>query len=79
MTKGLDPDVELKDSGIEFIGNIPSHWKIVRLKFLLTYLIDCPHETPIYSIDGKYLVIRTADQDLASLRQDDDMFRLAMS
>jgi len=26
VTKGLDPNVEMKDSGIEFIGKIPSHW-----------------------------------------------------
>ncbi len=77
VIKGLNPDVEMKDSGIEFIGNIPSHWKIVRLKFLLTHLIDCPHETPKYDADGKYLVIRTADQDLAILRKDEDMFRLS--
>lgn len=77
VTKGLNSDVEMKDSGIEFIGNIPSHWKIVRLKFLLTHLIDCPHETPEYDSNGKYFVIRTADQDLAVLRKDEDMFRLS--
>lgn len=77
VTKGLNSDVELKDSGIEFIGKIPSHWKIIRLKFLLTYLIDCPHETPKYDADGKYLVVRTADQDLAILRKDEDMFKLS--
>lgn len=77
VTKGLNSDVEMKDSGIEFIGNIPSHWKIVKLKFLLTHLIDCPHETPAYDTNGKYLVIRTADQDLAFLRKDEDMFRLS--
>ncbi len=79
VTKGLNPDVEMKNSGIEFIGDIPNHWKLVRLKFLLTYLIDCPHETPTYDADGKYLVIRTADQDLAVLRKDEDMLRLSES
>lgn len=32
VTKGLDSDVEMKDSGIEFIGEIPSTWKICRLR-----------------------------------------------
>lgn len=77
VIRGLNPDVEMRGSGIEFIGNFPSHWKIVRLKFLLTHLTDCPHETPKYDADGKYLVIRTADQDLAVLRKDEDMFRLS--
>ena len=76
VTKGLNPDVPMKDSGVEWIGEIPEHWTMVRLKFLLSQIIDCPHETPIYSADGDYLVIRTADQDLGKLRADEDMYRL---
>lgn len=34
VTKGLDPDVEMKDSGISYIGNIPKHWKVTNLKYL---------------------------------------------
>ena len=34
VTKGLDPNVEMKDSGVEWIGNIPQHWKVVPLKYL---------------------------------------------
>lgn len=48
----------------------------VRLKFLMTYIVDCPHETPEYCLDGDYLVIRTADQDYGFLRPDDSMYRL---
>ncbi len=36
VTKGLNPNVRMKDSGIEWIGEIPEHWRIVRLKFLKT-------------------------------------------
>lgn len=36
VTKGLDKNVEMKDSGIEWIGEIPKHWKIIRLKYGLT-------------------------------------------
>lgn len=32
VTKGLDPDVTMKDSGVEWIGEIPEHWEIVRIK-----------------------------------------------
>lgn len=32
VTKGLDPDVTMKDSGVEWIGEIPEHWGIVRIK-----------------------------------------------
>ena len=36
VTKGLDPNVEMKDSGVEWIGKVPMRWKIVRLKYLLS-------------------------------------------
>ena len=35
VTKGLDPDVEMKDSGIEWIGEIPGEWQIIRIKHLV--------------------------------------------
>lgn len=34
VTKGLNPDVEMKDSGIDWIGKIPKHWTISKLKYL---------------------------------------------
>ncbi len=37
VTKGLDPNVEMKPSGVEWIGEIPKHWKIVRGKFILSH------------------------------------------
>lgn len=76
VTKGLDPTVPMKDSGVENVGEIPRHWEMTRLKYLLSHIIDCPHETPSYSSDGNYYVIRTADQDVAKLRSDEDMYRL---
>ena len=33
VTKGLDKDVEMKDSGIEWVGEIPEHWGLERLKY----------------------------------------------
>lgn len=35
VTRGLDPDAPLKDSGIAWLGKIPAHWEIVRIKHLL--------------------------------------------
>jgi type I restriction enzyme, S subunit len=34
VTKGLNPNVEMKDSGFEWIGEIPKHWDIIRLRHL---------------------------------------------
>jgi type I restriction enzyme S subunit len=33
ITKGLDPNVKMKDSGIEWIGEIPEHWEVMRLSY----------------------------------------------
>src|SRR5690606_20937263 len=38
VTKGIKPNVELKDSGIDWIGEIPSHWEVRRFgSFLQSY------------------------------------------
>ena len=36
VTKGLNPNVEMKDSGIEWIGRMPAHWTAPALKHLCT-------------------------------------------
>jgi type I restriction enzyme S subunit len=35
VTKGLDPNVEMKDSGVEWIGQIPKHWDTKKVKYLI--------------------------------------------
>ena len=36
VTRGLNPDVPLKDSSVEWIGQVPEHWEVKKLKFVLT-------------------------------------------
>ncbi len=36
VTKGLDPNVPMKDSGIEWLGEIPEHWEVKRLRYIGT-------------------------------------------
>ncbi|HBK0622658.1 TPA: restriction endonuclease subunit S [Escherichia coli] len=36
VTKGLDPNVKMKDSGVEWIGQVPEHWKVARVKRLVS-------------------------------------------
>ena len=40
VTKGLDPNVKMKPSGIDWIGEIPEHWKVIRIKYLLEEMKD---------------------------------------
>jgi type I restriction enzyme S subunit len=35
VTKGLNPDVKMKDSGIEWIGEVPEHWEVIAFKHIL--------------------------------------------
>lgn len=35
VTKGLNPNAEMKDSGIEWLGDIPAHWEVKKLKHLV--------------------------------------------
>ncbi|TCT10905.1 restriction endonuclease subunit S [Paralcaligenes ureilyticus] len=75
VTKGLDPNVPMKDSGVEWLGKMPAHWAVSKLKFMTDRVVDCPHETPVYDPDGDYLVIRTADLDQGVLKPE-GMYRL---
>src|SRR5690606_21276924 len=36
VTKGLDPDAPMKDSGIEWLGEVPAHWSITRVKRIIS-------------------------------------------
>ena len=36
VTRGLDPDVKMKDSGIEWLGKVPEHWEVKKLKHIVT-------------------------------------------
>jgi type I restriction enzyme S subunit len=35
VTKGLDPNVKMKNSGVEWLGQVPEHWGVVRLRFVV--------------------------------------------
>lgn len=51
VTKGLNPDVPMKDSGIEWLGEAPAHWDIGRVK---TYFSTCSGGTPNTSQQDLY-------------------------
>jgi type I restriction enzyme S subunit len=46
VTKGLDSSVPMKDSGVEWLGEIPEHWKVIRLKHLANKITDGEHISP---------------------------------
>ena len=47
VTKGLNPNAKMKDSGVEWIGEVPEGWEVRKTLFCLSMPItDGPHETP---------------------------------
>ncbi|UXP23537.1 MULTISPECIES: restriction endonuclease subunit S [unclassified Enterobacter] len=53
VTKGLNPDVPMKDSGVEWLGEVPEHWDVCAVKHIVsTPITDGPHETPDFIDDG---------------------------
>ncbi|TXB61719.1 restriction endonuclease subunit S [Phaeodactylibacter luteus] len=52
VTKGLNPNAPMKDSGVEWIGEVPAHWELVKLKYLTRKIIDGTHFTPNYTEKG---------------------------
>ncbi|MGI2026234.1 restriction endonuclease subunit S [Endozoicomonas acroporae] len=57
VTKGLNPDVLLKDSGVEWLGQVPGHWDIPKLQYVTRRIGDGLHATPQYEDNtGFYFV-----------------------
>ena len=59
VTRGLDPNVRLKPSGVEWLGDVPEHWDVRRAKAICLAIIDCKNRTPEAIDRGRYLVVRT--------------------
>jgi type I restriction enzyme S subunit len=60
VTKGLNPNAPMKESGVEWLGEVPAHWEVKRLKNT-SQIIDCRNKTPEYFENGEYFVIRTTN------------------
>lgn len=66
VTKGLNPDVEMKDSGVQWIGNMPAHWDAIRGKYILRYM-----QKPVREDDGVITCFRDGEVTLRSNRRED--------
>ena len=56
VTKGLDTSIELKDSGIDWIGEIPKHWEVTNFKRILIGIKDGTHGTHQRVSNGNLLL-----------------------
>ena len=46
VTKGLNPDAPMRDSGVEWLGEVPEHWNVIPLKHVCSLLKDGTHLPP---------------------------------
>jgi type I restriction enzyme S subunit len=73
VTRGLNPNVKMKDSGVDWIGEIPEHWEVTSVKHVLNMPIcDGPHTTPQLYEDGYPFVsaeaIKNGEIDFQKIR-----------
>lgn len=62
VTRGLTPNVPLKDSGVDWIGMIPEHWEVVRGKDVLTIISGFPADSDLFTVDDSYIpLVRIRD------------------
>jgi type I restriction enzyme S subunit len=51
VTKGLNPEAPMRDSGVEWIGGVPGHWLTTKLKHLIDLLPGFAFKSDLYSTD----------------------------
>ncbi len=56
VTKGLDPSAPMKDSGVEWLGQVPAHWTVGGLTRFIGPVVDYRGRTPTKVDEGTYLV-----------------------
>jgi type I restriction enzyme S subunit len=59
VTKGLDPHAPMKDSGIEWLGEVPAHWQILPLRRVVRQFVDYRGATPNKVSEGVPLITAT--------------------
>lgn len=57
VTKGLDPNVPMKDSGVEWLGEVPAHWEVGPLKALLSLKHGFAFDGDCFSDSGEFVLM----------------------
>ena len=73
VTKGLNPNVEMKDSGIEWIGEIPKAWEVRKLKSIGDTIIGLTY-SPEDVTDNGVLVLRSSNVQNGKIVLSDNVF-----
>ncbi|HNA87462.1 MAG TPA: restriction endonuclease subunit S, partial [Nitrospira sp.] len=74
VTKGLDPNVKMKDSGVEWIGEVPEHWDVKPLKIIASCNDDSLPESMPLDMPIRYVDISAVSHDGGISRAESMMF-----
>ena len=61
VCKGLNPNAPMKDSGLDWIGNVPSNWTVCKLKHVYTLLNGRAYSDNELLSEGKYKILRVGN------------------
>lgn len=62
VTKGLDPTAKMKDSGVEWLGDVPEHWRALRIKQVAEFITSGPRGwSDILAENGEDIFLQSGD------------------
>jgi len=61
VTHGINPEAPMRPSGIDWIGDIPKHWEVCKLKFILHLINGRAYAQHELLEDGKYRILRVGN------------------
>ncbi|MBA2284268.1 MAG: restriction endonuclease subunit S [Ktedonobacteraceae bacterium] len=70
ITRGLKPDVPMRDSGVEWLGEIPAHWEVRRVKHLTTFITSGSRGWAQYYSDYGAIFLRIGNLSRDTIRLD---------
>ena len=71
VTKGLDPNVKMKPSGVDWIGDIPEHWRLIPIKHIIKFINGYAFDSNEFKSDGDVPVIRISNISEGQVSLDD--------
>lgn len=75
VTKGLNPDAPMKDSGVEWLGEIPEHWTVKKLKHIGVAKIGLTYDPSEVTSNGEgVLVLRSSNVQDGQIEFEDNVF-----
>jgi type I restriction enzyme S subunit len=75
VTKGLNPDAPMKDSGIEWLGEVPAHWEVMRLKHVSPQItVGIVVEPSKYYVEDGVPALRSLNVEQGSVKLENLVF-----